>query len=657
MSEIDHAEPKLPRYCDVIMKGGTASAIVYPPLLATLAGRHAPFELRNLAGTSAGSIGAVLGAAAEYRRQQAKQQGKTDPAELSAGFDILDDFATLAAADGGILPRFEPTAAAAPLWEAIWAFRQAQGAWGRLHAVEKLVGAFGADLLAGLAGGMVVALLLAVTVLTRADWAALAVLAAALCALVWGPNSRPMRACAWLVLAASVAAALTGLSHLAAGWGLVSFVILGGLVGAVSGAAARVWTIFGRVLPTQGYGICEGARLTQWLHEQVQLVADLPVGRPLTFSDLAGCVPDSESPLQLAMLTTCLSQRRPYHLPFRQRCWWFDRDELAPLVGGVIVDALVQAATAPRTKAGPDPEEPDDDGPVLDCVTTSEGRRLYPLPCEGMPVVFAMRMSMALPVVLSAVPLWGRRFVNLAEDDSAEPEWAPVYERVWFSDGGTTSNLPIHLFDVMVPRWPTVTINLDYSSRPWDERGAWLADSNASGMAPPRFGIEGTLGFLTQLFETARNWQDSTQMVVPGQRDRIANVWLSAEEGGMNLDMSAESMGRVAAKARLAGQLLVERFHTPAGHAGLNWANHRWIRLLNATKLLEGALEQYQQAETTPPSYNDLLEGSRPPSYAKCVKAARESVEALRHQAPSAELSRCPHTPKPECELRIRPKL
>ena len=36
---------------------------------------------------------------------------------------------------------------------------------------------------------------------------------------------------------------------------------------------------------------------------------------------------------------------------------------------------------------------------------------------------------------------------------------APM-KKVWFSDGGITSNFPIHRFDALFPRWPTFGITL-----------------------------------------------------------------------------------------------------------------------------------------------------------------------------------------------------
>ncbi len=532
-----------PEFCDVIMKGGTASAIVYPPLLATLAGRDRPFRLRNLAGTSAGSIGAVFGAAAEYRRHT--QDGSTE------GFDRLDQFVNLIHEKGGILPLFEPSEAARPLWEAIWALRSGPGVAGRVALVEKLVAAFAPDLLTGLAVGMAFTLAVAMLVLVRPDWLMLALLATALCLLVWGVKGWPTKACLGLTALASLLALGKAMSTLTVGWPLAAVVAVGGLAGAPIGALCRAVRVFCRVLPEQGYGICPGARLTQWLHEQVQETAGLKDAPPLTFADLETRCLFPDGHLQLAMLTTCLSQRRPYELPFRSRIWYFDPDELRPLVGDAIVEALLRPRPEPKTELSRDEPAAEDE------VRTPDGKRLYPLPVKQLPVALAMRMSMALPMVLSAVPLWTRRF-TCTKDAAGQRSWQTAYERMWMSDGGTTSNLPVHLFDTMVPRWPTVTINLDYSPEPRDPAGAWMAPNNRGGILPPFFAIGGTLQFLTGLFETARNWQDSTQLTAPGQRDRIANVWLSAEQGGMNLNMSLETMTDVAAKARAAGELLIQ---------------------------------------------------------------------------------------------------
>src|ERR1700730_1827419 len=51
--------------CDLVMKGGITSGIVYPPTLLQL---KEQYTFRNIGGTSAGAIAAAGAAAAEFRR-------------------------------------------------------------------------------------------------------------------------------------------------------------------------------------------------------------------------------------------------------------------------------------------------------------------------------------------------------------------------------------------------------------------------------------------------------------------------------------------------------------------------------------------------------------------------------------------------------------
>src|SRR6187399_3344956 len=53
------------RECDIVMKGGITSGVIYPLAVCELAG---VYRLRNIGGTSAGAIAAAAAAAAEYGR-------------------------------------------------------------------------------------------------------------------------------------------------------------------------------------------------------------------------------------------------------------------------------------------------------------------------------------------------------------------------------------------------------------------------------------------------------------------------------------------------------------------------------------------------------------------------------------------------------------
>ena len=58
---------RAPRECDLIMRGGVTSGVVYPFAITEIA---KSYRLRDIGGTSAGAIAAVFAAAAEYRRQK-----------------------------------------------------------------------------------------------------------------------------------------------------------------------------------------------------------------------------------------------------------------------------------------------------------------------------------------------------------------------------------------------------------------------------------------------------------------------------------------------------------------------------------------------------------------------------------------------------------
>ena len=70
-------EPPEDRFCDLVMKGGITSGVVYPKAIALLA-RH--YRFKSIGGTSAGAIAAAITAAAEFRR---RKTGTRD------GFDAL----------------------------------------------------------------------------------------------------------------------------------------------------------------------------------------------------------------------------------------------------------------------------------------------------------------------------------------------------------------------------------------------------------------------------------------------------------------------------------------------------------------------------------------------------------------------------------------
>ena len=62
------------RFCDIVMKGGITSGVVYPKALSELAKE---FRFKNIGGTSAGAIAAAAAAAAECGRRSGHDGFKT----------------------------------------------------------------------------------------------------------------------------------------------------------------------------------------------------------------------------------------------------------------------------------------------------------------------------------------------------------------------------------------------------------------------------------------------------------------------------------------------------------------------------------------------------------------------------------------------------
>src|SRR5262249_45690811 len=150
----------------------------------------------------------------------------------------------------------------------------------------------------------------------------------------------------------------------------------------------------------------------------------------------------------------------------------FHPGELRRVLPERIVQAMVQTA----------PPEKD---PVLLAALNKEG--LLRLPAsDDLPVAFIARLSLSFPLLVSAVPLWTRDY-TLRRNQASKPDYAPFFERCWFSDGGIGSNFPVHFFDSGFPRWPTFAINL----RPFHPEHPRNPTNEANNVWRPRTNKEG----------------------------------------------------------------------------------------------------------------------------------------------------------------------
>jgi hypothetical protein len=274
------------------------------------------------------------------------------------------------------------------------------------------------------------------------------------------------------------------------------------------------------------------------------------------------------------------------------------------------------------------------------------GKTLYALPSDALPVVVATRMSLSFPLLLSAVPLWS---IDRGARVAHEPE------RCWFSDGGITSNFPVHFFDSPLPRWPTFAINLAERTPRYhrDDERVYLPRNNRGGIVEWWTPFHDLGGFLVSIVNTMQNWRDNMLLHLPGQRDRIAHVLLAPDEGGLNLAMERATIDDLAARGAEAGRVLREQFR---------WDNHQWIRFLSFMSALEEALESWERAFEH--GSRALVEGTEPlPSYkvsaAERAEMSRASLAFLQHVRENFKSKpfRSPKkTPRKPPVLRVMPQ-
>lgn len=612
-------------FCDVVMKGGITSGVVYPAAIAGLAERY---RLRNVGGASAGAIAAGAAAAAEY----ARQRHGTD-----AGFRRLE---TLAKELGEPPPQdphgesllfqlFAPTRLSRPLFGVL------AGMLNRKTPARRL--AFG-----------LLALLRAFPATFVAGAGLLALLAAALV-----PSVHPaVAALAWIAAFVGIFAASVGL------------------------AVGRALRHLARVMARQDFGLCTGMReeggppaLTAWLHGLVQEVAGKPRGDPLTFGDLRR-LEFPETPGQdgvvLRMMTTCLSRGRPYTLPLDER-FYFDPVELAAYFPAEVVQWMKDRARRPHGR-----EEEDEDALAAAHTVAGAPRPLLPIPePDDFPVLVGVRMSLSFPILLSAIPLYRPVFRE------GEGGGALSMERLVFTDGGVCSNLPIHLFDAPLPAWPTFALNLRDDLEP----GA----PDASRVVPPRRGrsyqgdryaisgkegIGATGSFLVAIVNTMQNWRDMLQRAAPGARERVFTVRHTKDEGGLNLNMAKSAIDAMAASGAAAAEAMKGTFLAPKGTPPRDddWEYHRWVRLrllLPAVSGFLGSLDEAMGGSVPAPSFRDFLTATPPlmggwhemnqPTRAAgwtFLQALDQASRQLR--AAGADLERT--EPRPAGELRVTPR-
>lgn len=636
MSQLPSDPADLPDLeCDVIMKGGITSGVVYPLALARFA---RTYRLRRLGGASAGAIGAAFGAAAEHGRQSPAPEAGIH------GLTCIPDQLK----NGALANLFQPQAATRPLKRLLLAATGHERS-GPATIGAARVGAIAAALVAGW------------------PWAAALGALPGVAGLVLAFVTRPW----W-------AAVLVGL--------LAGATLVAGVVIALGWAVSRTLT---RDVPANGFGICTGLSapggtgpgFTEWLSQRINVLAGRDPHSPLLYGHLwtgghdVALLPSAERRVDLAMVTTCLTQGRPYEMPWQASTFFYEPHAWAKLFPPEVMQAL---ADAPRA-------EPDDPNATPEwrweedaAAARSRPLRRMPAP-EHLPVIVSVRLSLSFPLLISAIPLWqiDRRSpettqaVRARRHGQSGPD--PAFHELWFTDGGFSSNFPVHLFDDALPVRPAFAVNLG-SFLPGrlpsvDQRENIEYATSNRALSPSHrplaaSGWAAIAGFFSAALAASREWQDASQLDTPGMRDRVVRVLQSDTEGGLNLYMEEETINGLAARGEAAADALTAMFTKPTyAHATTGWDNHRWVRhraLLAAlppwlTSIARGTLAMADLDPSAPPSYPLTVPGRDLAD--RLTSALLEGADAVADPDSAAGVTDLLERPRPLTRLRRVPML
>ena len=687
--------------CSVIMKGGITSGVIYPELVCRLA---ETYRLKSIGGSSAGAIAAAIAAAAELRRFGGSVEGF---AALESLPDALTE--TGDGSDSRLLRLFQPQPATKPLFDALIAGLNAKAGadapqkapllakvFTQFMTRQQLKGRgedFSAsgehtekDSLAKVAG---------------------AVLGSLLQSFRGSGSAKGVR---WtMVLPISLVA--LGVLSIWLAWPLgllsgVPLILLSLLIAGLLYVADTAFAL-GRdvahvlldAVPANGLGLCSGLEtnpndaneklaLTRWLHEYLQNTAGKESSSPVTFGDL------EDAGINLRVMTTNLTQGRPMAMPWQESGFFFEKAAWQRLFPSEVIDRLI--LSTPNNDVSTQSAE----FRALRSLARTQG--LYPLPgYRDLPILVAVRMSLSFPVLISAVPLkaidWSLQ-ANQAFRDTlrtwlkspghnpdhaggADPVTRPVFNTNWFTDGGLCANLPVHFFDRALATEPTFAVNLQQRASveddATDEGGLYNSDvpyRNNDGLGRAwnvwerepngETGQPTLTKFVGALASTLMGWVDNEALRMPGYRDRIATIFHTKDEGGMNLNMSGTTVERLAARGRSAGGKLADKFTGPFPEGAVQtngFDNHRWIRLRDSLAGLGEWLEEFHEdyASDAPgaKSFEDMLAGVvSPPAYPDSQESLSNLAASVNDLAATLSLTRITRrAPNPRGRLRLVP--
>jgi hypothetical protein len=354
-------------------------------------------------------------------------------------------------------------------------------------------------------------------------------------------------------------------------------------------------------------------------------------------------------------MTTALNLGRPFRIPFDAGDIYYIEEELRNFFPTEVMQWMVDHARESESAK------------LLS--TSGKTFRAFPRP-NDFPVIVGVRLSLSFPILLSALPLYTVDHtldVNKSKTTKAT--------RVYFSDGGISSNFPVHFFDDPLPPRPTFGVNLRgfHPDHPTERVFLPPPLHNNSGIknyCPPLRdgpGLGSIFAFLSSIASTEQNWRDQLSLSAPGFRDRIVHISHSEAEGGLNLNMPKGTITTLADSGMEAADALIKTFadredaETPNG-----WDNHMRIRARVLLNALQKHIDLIAEALEDPPhpSYDQVITNKKLHSYTLAnevdVKAALKLLKELKRislELHNQSVDFDMNAPDPAPEIHIVPRM
>jgi predicted acylesterase/phospholipase RssA len=467
---------------------------------------------------------------------------------------------------------------------------------------------------------------------------------------------RVLREYPWAALTGALPGALLlrlGLDAKAGAWAAgvaVAVAVAGALVVALGWAAVAGL----RAIRANHHGLCTGMpvdaphAVTGFLHRAYNKLLGRRRGdTPAVFAELWGDVKPGPGSIDLQVITSVVTLQRPLRITGEPGAdplgrFFYDPDEWRAFFPAPVMDWLAAHARPANDVSLP-------------------GRALRRLPLmPALPIVVAVRMSLSFPILFSALPMF------VADD-------AGGARRVYFADGGLTSNCPVHLFDKPLPTNPTFTADLrDIETPPAGMPVVWI-DGDAPRPTLTQSRPDGAgwfnplVDFAADLLGTSKDWRDTLVRELPGHAERTLNIGLTREQGGLNLAMPERTIARLGALGREGAERLIAAYLGPRTQGAYNhWDRHRWLRLRSTLSAIAGYADELEAACAAAErpaggalGYEALAACPRPPgdafANAASVRDALRMLRTLRALARQREpfAQTLAHAPRPRAHLRL----